>query len=87
MHDKPLALIQREYPSGIYLSEVNMCAICPKLTIKTPEQLHRRCRSDVFIVNFKQFSHNQANPDLVRDESFYCNTKLYSEKVMNKCAD
>ena len=33
----------------------SMCAIYSKLTIKTPEQHHRR-RSGVFIFNFEQIS-------------------------------
>ena len=33
-----------------------MCDFCSKLTIKTPEQRHRR-RSGVFIINVKQILH------------------------------
>ena len=49
-------------PAGFYLLKVNdrnttkMHEICPKLTIKTPEQCHWCC-SGVFIVNFKHISH------------------------------
>ena len=33
-----------------------ICEIYSKLTIKTPEQRHRRC-SGFFVVNFEQVSH------------------------------
>ena len=45
-------------PAAIYLFKVNnrntraRCKICPKLTIKSPEQ-YQWCRSGVFIVNFE----------------------------------
>ena len=51
------------FSAGIYLVKTNngntrtMCEICSKLTIKIPEQSHWH-RSGVFIVNFKQISHN-----------------------------
>ena len=47
---------------GIYLLKVNnrntgtRCEICSELTIKKPER-RQRCRSGVFIVNFKHTSH------------------------------
>ena len=49
-------------PASIYLFEVNnkssrnICEICSKLTIKTPERRHWR-RSGVFIVSFEHISH------------------------------
>ena len=48
-------------PAGNYMFKVNnrntrrRCEICPKLTIKTPEQRHWH-RSGVFIVNFGHIS-------------------------------
>ena len=48
-------------PAGNYKFKVNnkstrtRCEICSKLTVKTPKQ--RRCRSGVFIVNFKHISY------------------------------
>ena len=50
------------FPSNIYLLKVNnrntrkRCEICLKLTIKIPEQRHRR-RSSVSVVNSEHISH------------------------------
>ena len=49
------------FPAGIYFFKFSnrsigkICEIYSKLTVKVPEQYQRR-HSDVFIINFEQFS-------------------------------
>ena len=51
-------------PTNIFLFKVNnrntrkWCEICPKLTIKTPEQRQTSEVSGMFIVNFETISYN-----------------------------
>ena len=51
-----MLLLQSNSPANIYMFKVNnrnttkRCEICPKLTIKTPEQ-RQLCHSGVLIVN------------------------------------
>ena len=61
------------YPANIYLLKGNYrntrkrCEICSKFTLKTPER-RQRCRSSVFIVNFKLSSHFFSGVSIVEFE-------------------
>ena len=80
-HDKALFQFEITYPANIYLFKVNKrntrkkCEICPKLTIKTPEQ-RQRC---LYFKLWKYFT-SFSKASIVELNRYFCWVWDWNEK-------